>query len=273
MDLSGEIFQPVDHSSVAESVVSQIEGLILAGVLKDGDRLPAERELADRLGVSRPKLREALKQLDAAGLIRVRHGEGTFVARLIGSAMSPALIALYARHPDAFLDYLEFRSNQEALASGLAAERATRADKEILTSIMGNLEAACRAGDIPGSHAADIAFHAAIVDAAHNTLLIHTMSSIYALTRQNLFYSREFLRAFDPTGQAILAQHRDIFEAILAGAPEAAAQAAVRHMDFVRSSYRTAQERAQREAVSNLRQAAAGIVEPAQGIAPDPLSD
>ncbi len=58
------VFEPVDHTSVAESIVVQIETLILNGILRDGGRLPSERDLADQMGVSRPKLREALKQLE-----------------------------------------------------------------------------------------------------------------------------------------------------------------------------------------------------------------
>ncbi len=255
MNLSGAIFEPIDHSSVAESVITQIEELILSGVLKDGDRLPSERDLADRLGVSRPKVREALKRLEESGLINVRHGEGTFVSKLIGSAMSPALIELYARHSGAFLDYLEFRVVQEEFAAGLAAERATAADKEILTGIIRDMTEAQAAGDSKASEKADIAFHAAIVDAAHNTLLIHTMSSIYDLTRQNLFYNREFLRSIDGTGAQLHEQHVAIYNAIIDGRPDEARQAASRHIEFVKRSYITHQSRSRREMVSRRRRA------------------
>jgi len=247
------VFEPIGHVSVVDSIVEQIETLILNGILRDGARMPSERDLADQLGVSRPKVREALKQLEDNSLIHVRHGEGTFVAPLIGSAMSPALISLYSRHQNAFMDYLEFRTEQESFAAGLAAIRATNADKEILTGIMEQLDASHEANDVSASQDADIRFHSAIIDASHNSLLVHTMSSIYALTRQNLFYNRSFLRSLDGTGDLLLAQHRAIFEAICSGDPERASKAAEDHIAFVQRSYLEEQSRTQRDQISSRR--------------------
>ena len=247
------VFEPISHASVVDSVVEQVETLILNGILRDGARLPSERDLAEQMGVSRPKVREALKQLEKNDLIHVRHGEGTFVAPLIGSAMSPALISLYSRHQSAFLDYLEFRAEQESFAAGLAASRATKADREILSLIMAQLEQAHNDQDMAASQDADIRFHSAIIDASHNSLLVHTMSSIYALTRQNLFYNRTFLRSIDGTGDQLQAQHRDIFEAVHFGDPERASKAASDHIAFVKRSYLEEQSRAQRDQVSSRR--------------------
>lgn len=251
--MSKTVFTPIGHQSVVDSIVTQIELLILDGVLRDGARLPSERQLAEQMDVSRPKVREALKLLEDRDLIIVRHGEGTFVAPLIGSAMSPALIALYARHADAFMDYLEFRTEQESFAAGLAARRATKADKEILARLMDALEKAQETGDTTASKTADIQFHAAIIDASHNSLLVHSMASIYALTEQNLFYNRAFLRSIDGTGRQLLAQHRAIYDAIVKRDPEAAAHAAKAHIEFVHKSYLEEQSRAQRDEVSSRR--------------------
>lgn len=251
--MPNSVFNPIGHTSVVDSIVEQVELLILEGILRDGARLPSERQLAEQLNVSRPKVREALKLLEDRDLIIVRHGEGTFVAPLIGAAMSPALISLYARHKDAFLDYLEFRTEQESFAASLAAARATEADKAILVQVMGELEEAHKAHDAAASREADIRFHSAIIDASHNSLLVHTMASIYALTQQNLFYNRSFLSSLDRSGDLLLAQHREIFEAIVAGDSQRAAQAAKDHIDFVKRSYLEAQTRAQRAEISNRR--------------------
>ena len=247
------VFKNIEHASVTDAIVDQIEMFILNGILRDGARLPSERDLAIQMAVSRPKVREALKKLEAYGLIQIRHGEGAFVAPLIGSALSPALISLYARHQDAFLSYLEFRAAQESFAAGLAASRATKADKEILTRIIEQLEEAHKANDADASSAADTKFHSAIIDASHNSLLVHTMASIYALTEQNLFYNRSFLRSIDGTGELLLEQHREIFEAIRGGDPTRASTAAADHIDFVQKSYVEEQSRAQRDQVSTRR--------------------
>ena len=247
------IFGPIGHASVVDAIVEQIETLILNGILRDGGRLPSERDLAEQMKVSRPKVREALKKLEANDLIQVRHGEGAFIAPLVGTAMSPALISLYARHQDAFLSYLEFRIAQESFAAGLAASRATQADKEILTRTIEQLEQGHIANDSTASQKADINFHSAIIDASHNSLLVHTMASIYALTEQNLFYNRSFLRSIDGTGEHLMAQHREIYDAIKLGDPERASRAAKDHIKFVQRSYLEEQSRAQRDQVSTRR--------------------
>lgn len=251
-------YDPIDHASVADSIIGQIEELILSGALKGGARLPAERDLAEQMAVSRPKVREAIKELEARNLVKVRHGDGTFVAPLIGAAMSPALIDLYSRHAGAFLDYLEFRKEQEGFAAELAAERATVADKEILAAIVTELELADARQDNAASQDADVRFHAAIVDGAHNSLLIHTMTSIYELTRKNLFYNRGFLRVMDGTGEALLAQHKAIHAAIAEGNPDRAKAAAQDHIGFVERSYVTAMNRSKRELVALRRKALLG---------------
>lgn len=79
-----DLYARISHSRTADEVVQQIELLILEGVLRDGDRLPGERELSRRFDVSRPILREALKELEARGLVESRHGGGTFVADVVG---------------------------------------------------------------------------------------------------------------------------------------------------------------------------------------------
>ncbi|MCP9484022.1 FadR family transcriptional regulator [Shimia sp. CNT1-13L.2] len=240
-------FDPVGHESLAVAVVDQIESMIVDGILKEGRKLPSERDLAEALGVSRPKLREALQILEERGLVHVRHGEGTYIAALSGRAMSPALLALYTRHGRAFYDYLEYRREQEAFASRLAAERATQSDKERLSDILQTLQKAWEEEDAETSQEADLALHVAVVDASQNTTLIHMMASIYDLTRQGLFYNRKYLRTMDGTGEKLLDQHRQIVEAILSGDPDRAERAARAHLDFVEQCFRLGQEQAERE--------------------------
>lgn len=250
---AANVFEPVDHDSVADSVVRQIETMIVEGILKDGARLPSEREMAEAMGVSRPKLREALHVLESRKLITVRHGDGTFVAELIGRAMSPAMLALYARHGEAFFDYLEYRREQEAFAACLAAQRATKADKERLASIREELERSWAEDDAEAARDVDFRLHSAVVDASHNTTLIHMMASVYDLTRQGVFYNRDFLRTIDGTGRKLLDQHLEIIDAIIAGDADRAERAARAHLDFVEESIRAGQEQNLRERRARMR--------------------
>ncbi|CUH44121.1 FadR/GntR family transcriptional regulator [Ruegeria atlantica] len=247
------IFEPIGHESLSDAVVAQIEDLIASGILKQGRKLPSERDLAETLRVSRPKLREALAVLEERGLVTTQHGEGTFVAALTGSAMLPALLALYERHEPAFFDYLEYRREQEGFAAKLAARRATKADKERITDILAEDERAWHEKDALASREADFALHAAIVDASQNATLIHMMASIYELTRQGVFYNRDFLKTIDGTGKLLMEQHRELGMAVIAGNEARAEKAAYDHIDFVEESFKLGIERRRREAMAEKR--------------------
>ncbi|MDJ0859550.1 MAG: FadR/GntR family transcriptional regulator [Dinoroseobacter sp.] len=247
------VFDPIDHDSVADAVVEKIEDLIVNRVLRQGAKLPAERDLAEMLSVSRPKLREALKRLEDEGLIEVVKGEGSFVAKLTNEAMSPALLDLFSRHGDAFFEYLEYRREQEAFAARLAADRHTEFDAEAIRAEVKVMEEAQATNDLKAGMQADIRFHSAIVDAAHNTMLNHMMTSIYDLTRKGVFYNREYLRAIDGTGEALLSQHKEIARAILGRDPDEAEKAARDHIDFVEASFRKGMDQARRETLSRKR--------------------
>ena len=247
------LFDPVGHESLADAVVAQIEDLIASGVLKQGRQLPSERELAETLRVSRPKLREALHILEERGLVMIKHGEGSFVAPLTGQAMLPALLDLYGRHEPAFFDYLEYRREQEGFAARLAARRATRADKERISEILTEIERAWKANDAKASREADFALHSAIVDASQNATLIHMMASIFDLTQQSVFYNRDFLKTLDGTGKKLLEQHLELGQAVIDGDETRAEKAALDHIDFVEQSFRQGLEQQRREAMAEKR--------------------
>ena len=253
MDTTKAIFDPIDHDSVADAVVHQIEAMIVNGILKEEMRLPSEREMAELLEVSRPKLREALKKLEENGLLIVRHGEGSFIAKLTGTAMTPAFLDLYARHGEAFYDYLEYRREQESFAARLAAKRATQTDKDIIQKILARMDAAHQAGDQEASKEADMHLHAAIVDASHNSTLIHMMGSMYELTRRGIFYNRNFLRSIDSAGDQLLEQHHELANAVCAGNADAAEAAAKAHLDFVERAFREGSENERRLRMSEKR--------------------
>ncbi len=97
-DSAFDLFSRISHSRTSDEVVRQIELLLLEGILRDGDRLPGERELSRRFDVSRPILREALKELENRGLLVSQHGGGTYVADIIGQVFSRPVVELIARH-------------------------------------------------------------------------------------------------------------------------------------------------------------------------------
>ncbi|MGF1561567.1 MAG: FadR/GntR family transcriptional regulator [Geminicoccaceae bacterium] len=250
---AGLPFEPIAQQRIASAVVAQIERLILEGVLRPGDRLPPERELAQQFGVSRPSLREALNELETAGLLETRHGGGSHVAPILGSAFDAPLINLFSRHRKATLDYIEFRIVIEGMAAALAAERATDIDRARLGRLIDEMRAAHQ--DIDPAREADIdaEFHMAVVESAHNVVLIHILRSILDLLRAGVFYNRDTLYGQPGTRDRLLAQHEAIFDAIIERNSEAARAAVAAHMNFVVTETAAAAERDAREGISRKR--------------------
>lgn len=118
---------------LADTIVEQLETMILEGTLQPGQRLPPERVLAEQFGVSRPSLREAIQKLAAKGLLHSRQGGGNFVTETLGASFSDPLIKLLETHPEAHRDLLEFRRTLEADCAFYAAQRATEVDRQYLT--------------------------------------------------------------------------------------------------------------------------------------------
>jgi len=253
LKVPSKYFEPVANESVSDSAVMQIESLILNGVLREGAKLPSERELAEQFGISRPKVREALQKLEERGLLAITHGDGAYIARLGAAAMSPALVELYKRHPSAIYDHLEYRREQESFAARLAATRSTKVDREAITDILNAMTRAHDAGDHKLGAELDSNFHAAVVNASHNRILIHMMSSLYELNRSGVFFSRREILNIEEVSKFLLAQHRAIGEAICSGQADKAAQAAGAHIDYVKLSTREALAERERELVSEKR--------------------
>ena len=137
-------FQRIEAEKLSHSVVKQIEQLILRGILRPGERLPSERELSERLGVSRPSLRDAVAELQARGLLATRAGAGIYVADVLGSAFSPALIRLISSHEEAVFDYIAFRRDLESIAAERAAIHGSDIDLKVIDAIFQKMEAAPR---------------------------------------------------------------------------------------------------------------------------------
>ena len=247
------LFSRIDHSSTAEEAVRQIEFLLLDGVLSSGDRLPGERDLAERLAISRPVLRDALKELEARGLIVSRHGGGTYVADLIGQVFSKPVAELVARHERSTRDYLEYRRELEGYAAALAARRATSADRARLEEIRKRMIDAYERDDFQAEIEGDIDLHNAVGEAAHNIILMHTLRACYKLLAEGIFYHKRMILDLPGSRINILDQHRAIVDAILAGDAEAARHASEAHIDYVASSVEEARRTAERETISKLR--------------------
>lgn len=251
-------FARISPMKTADEVVQQIELLLLDGVLRDGDKLPGERELAQMLDVSRPILRQALKELEARRLLVSHHGGGTYVADIIGEVFSQPLMDLIGRHSQAALDYLEYRRELEGLTAELAAKRATATDRALLERIVADMREAHERGNFDDELHADVEFHSAIGEAAHNLILLHTLRACYKLLNRGIFFNRQAVFAFADYREKLLGQHVAICDAILAGRPDDAKAAAQAHIDFVIGAVRESERAGEWDRVSRLRMLSRG---------------
>ncbi|SEW31485.1 transcriptional regulator, GntR family [Cognatiyoonia koreensis] len=229
-------FETVQQEKLSHGVMRQIESLILRGILRPGERLPSERELSERMGVSRPSLREALADLQNRGLLTSKAGAGVFVADVLGSAFSPALITLFATHDAAVFDYLSFRRDMEGLAAERAARLGTETDLKVIDTIFRKMEVAHQKRNPNDEAQLDADFHLAIIEASHNIIMLHMMRSMYELLREGVFYNRGIMFKQRMTRDQLLDQHRAINDALQARDPEGARAAVATHLDYVKQA-------------------------------------
>src|SRR5690554_8196376 len=229
--------QPIAPKRLADTIVEQLETMILEGALKPGQRLPPERVLAEQFGVSRPSLREAVQRLAAKGLLTSRQGGGNFVTESLGSSFSDPLVLLLENRPEAHRDLLEFRRTLEADCAYYAAQRATEVDQELLTRAWQELDNCYRSPseeNIEREGAADAGFHMAIAEASHNVVLLHTMRNLFSLLKSGIvtniggMYSKNA-----ETRQGLIEQHQKLYRAIVEHRTDDARQIASEHIEFV----------------------------------------
>lgn len=207
---------PAATASLVDQAIDGMRGLLDSGEWVVGTRIPPEPALAAALGVSRNTVREAVKALAHLGLLQVRRGDGTYVVA------TTEVQALMRRQLDRveIAHLLEVRHMIEVRAAGLAAQRRTAADLATLDEVL------ARRAQVTGAEfvRADVAFHVAVVEAAHNPLLSELYQGLVDTVAASI----------DPdAGDDLLAEHAAVASAIRAGDPAAAAGAAGLLLDHV----------------------------------------
>jgi GntR family transcriptional regulator, transcriptional repressor for pyruvate dehydrogenase complex len=220
----GETLRPVPRPRLYEQVVSQIQEWIAENGLQVGDRLPPERELASRLGVSRATISQALVAMEVVGMVSVRHGDGVV---LIEPAGSTKVVTALRRHAQQLPEIIEAREALETKLAALAAQRRTESDLAAIDEALEVMERDIAAGGrgVEG----DELFHAAVTAAGHSALLARLMAEISELIKETRI---ESLSQPDRPLNS-LHGHRRIAEAIRARDGEAAAVAMQDHITMV----------------------------------------
>ena len=222
------LYKTVRTFRLYEQIVQQIEELILSGVLKPGDQLPAERDLAQRFGVSRTAVREAVKCLREKGLLEAFSGKGTFVTNSTSQAIRQSLdLMTRIGQLEGLTHLVELRQILEPEIAGLAA---TRMDDQLLTTMREAVATMDNNLQDPDAYIeADLDFHLAMAEAAGNPLVLSLLDSIVGLLRE------QRLRIFRVDGGPERGQfhHKRILEAIERRSPEAARELMRAHLQQV----------------------------------------
>jgi GntR family transcriptional repressor for pyruvate dehydrogenase complex len=229
------MYRVVQTSRLYEQIVQQIEDSILKGDLKEGDQLPAERELAHQFGVSRTAVREAVKTLREKGLVEAYAGRGTFVTNGNAHSIRLTLDRMLRNGPSESTVHLA--EVREILEPEIAALAAQRGDEDMLSAMresIGVMDAARQdpAGFIEG----DLDFHLALAEAAGNPLILSLIDSIVGQLRE------QRMRTYYTEGGPERGQyhHKRILEAIEHRDPQGAREAMRAHLRQVREDSREA---------------------------------
>ncbi|ORB30518.1 GntR family transcriptional regulator [Mycolicibacterium parafortuitum] len=223
-ELVVEQLRPVTRPRLYEVIVEQLCAYIADNAMTPGGRLPAERELAAKLGVSRASLSQALVALEVQGVLSVRHGDG---AILIRRPTEERAIKALREHADRIPDIIEAREALEVKLAGLAAARRSDAEMAAIDAAIAKMEEEVEAGD--RGVVGDEMFHEAITAAAHSSLLAKLMHEISGLVRETRI---ESLSQQDRP-RASLEGHKRIAEAVRRQDSVGAAQAMADHIRLV----------------------------------------
>ena len=223
------VYKLVRTSRLYEQIVHQIEESIVKGVLKAGDQLPAERELAQRFGVSRTAVREAVKALRENGLVEAYSGRGTFITDGTTQAVRQSLdLMVKIGQPEGSTHLAEVRAILEPEIAALAATRVQESDLATMRDAVAVMD---KAGQDPEAYIeADLDFHLALAEGAANPLILSLLDSIVGLLRE------QRLRIFRVSGGPERGQvhHKRILDAIERRDPEKARQTMRAHLEQVR---------------------------------------
>jgi GntR family transcriptional regulator, transcriptional repressor for pyruvate dehydrogenase complex len=245
------------HSQLTMQVVDHVRALIASGEVHPGDRLPPERELARKLKISRSSLRAGIGFLSAMGVLKSRHGAGTFVSSGPPALDSSSLTVLGALHGFLPWQMFEARIVLEANVAALAAERATDEHIAELAEEVAEMYASL---DDPQEYLIhDVRFHRTIARASGNPILGALMETITA----NLYDNRRLTAGHSQSLKESAEMHREIFRAIRSRNPVQARRTMEQHLNEARM----AEDREQEAANHPLSTAAK---EAAKKPAPDP---
>ena len=220
-------FATIQRRTVTSEAIDQFRMLISSGALAPGQKLPPERVLSDRLGMSRPSVREAIHALATMGVLEKRHGSGTYVTSLSSELLAHPLIFILDVNSEALRELFAVRVLLEVGAVEYVARIIDAAGLQRLSDLLVTLRGSVETPEI--FLEADTAFHRVIHEASGNGILLALMDSLSALIKR----SRMLTVGRAEVREAALQEHEDIYRALENHDPEAAGKTMREHVEHM----------------------------------------
>lgn len=228
---------PVTRTTLTADIYRKLVSHIIRGVWRPGDRIPAERQLGQSLGVGRASLREALKALEIMGMIETRLGDGTYVCQRSEFLSRPLLWAITSSSETEVHELVEARKLIETELAGLAADRVTPEDLKQIGAQLDRMERSVNG--LGEFLQADIEFHLAVGQAAHNSILMNALHLIRNLLQEWIGSTLQE----EGIAQIALEQHKAIFLAVAKKNGAAARAAMSGHLEEMARFFVAAQKK------------------------------
>lgn len=209
-----ETFSSVKPGKIPDLIVQQIKSAILNGTIKPGDKLPPEGELMKRFQVSRISVREALKNLEAVGLLTIRHGSGAFVAEIDSKPMTESLFSILRVQKTSINELSEARIILEPSIAKLAMERMTAEELHNIEQNILESSSMLKANRPPLVSGLNIEFHSLIAEATHNTVITLTMKTLFDVLKQMTLDITDDIPNRMSISSSAISAHRQILEAM-----------------------------------------------------------
>lgn len=206
------VFKPIKTKKIYEEIADTLISMIKSGQLKPGDKIDSIEQLALSFAVSRSAIREALSGLRAMGLIEMKQGEGTYVARFDPKHFQLPITTAFIMKQNDVKELLEVRKILEVGAVSAAAIKHNETDLIRIKEALIQMEYAQKKGDL--GERADYQFHVAVAEASHNRMLINLLNSVSEIMQETMRESRKLTYYSKGSANHLQKEHQRIYEAI-----------------------------------------------------------
>lgn len=226
--------EKIKMSKTYDIVTKDIKDKIIDGTLKMGDRLPSEREMADKFGVSRTSIREAIRALEVIGIIESRRGAGNYIVDNFNNSLLQPLSMMFMLQEYSALDILELRETLEIQCCKMASKIISNKEIEVLNNIVSDMSETTNEDK---SLDLDIKFHNVIIKASNNPLIINVLAVISQLMDRFIKDARKIILCKKDNRQKLLCTHKSIVLSIESRDENKCVDSMKKHFELIKESY------------------------------------